>query len=167
MAEKHPKRPRDLNQWAKRMVDIATGEVDDREPTPEVVNASADTLRQFVSRVRYPEMAVPEFLAGATLLKGADFRPEREVRIVAIPGSKRLSEQAAKEHPDAFKIMPLPEVRTRPGTTRRYIPIFEALGLKLPIKRVIVGPSRRQEENAAIARSLVGDVPVSCSQCSM
>jgi hypothetical protein len=31
MAEKHPKRPRDLNQWAKRMVDIATGEVSDRE----------------------------------------------------------------------------------------------------------------------------------------
>ena len=35
MVEKHPKRPRDLNQWAKRMVDIATGEVTDREPTPE------------------------------------------------------------------------------------------------------------------------------------
>jgi len=35
MADKHPKRPRDLNQWAKRMVDIATGEVEDREPTPE------------------------------------------------------------------------------------------------------------------------------------
>ena len=35
MAEKHPKRPRDLNQWAKRMVDIATGAVSDREPTPE------------------------------------------------------------------------------------------------------------------------------------
>ena len=33
MAEKHPKRPRDLNQWAKRMVDIATGEASDREPT--------------------------------------------------------------------------------------------------------------------------------------
>jgi hypothetical protein len=32
---KLPKRPRDLNQWAKRMVDIATGDVDDREPTPE------------------------------------------------------------------------------------------------------------------------------------
>ena len=32
---KTPKRPRDLNQWAKRMVDIATGEVTDREPTPE------------------------------------------------------------------------------------------------------------------------------------
>jgi hypothetical protein len=32
---KAPKRPRDLNQWAKRMVDIATGEARDREPTPE------------------------------------------------------------------------------------------------------------------------------------
>jgi hypothetical protein len=32
---KPPKRPRDLNQWAKRMVDIATGEVDDHVPTPE------------------------------------------------------------------------------------------------------------------------------------
>jgi hypothetical protein len=30
-----PKRPRDLNQWAKRMVDIATGETNDRELTPE------------------------------------------------------------------------------------------------------------------------------------
>ena len=35
MAEKHPKRPRDLNQWAKRMVDIATGTASDCEPTPE------------------------------------------------------------------------------------------------------------------------------------
>ena len=32
---KPPKRPRDLNQWAKRMVDVATGEASDREPTPE------------------------------------------------------------------------------------------------------------------------------------
>ena len=35
MVEKHPKRPSDLNQWAKRMVDIATGEVSDRTSTPE------------------------------------------------------------------------------------------------------------------------------------
>lgn len=32
---KHPKRPRDTNQLAKLMVDILTGEVEDREPTPE------------------------------------------------------------------------------------------------------------------------------------
>jgi hypothetical protein len=29
------KRPRDTNQLAKRMVDILTGEVEDRERTPE------------------------------------------------------------------------------------------------------------------------------------
>jgi hypothetical protein len=32
---KPTKRPRDLNQWAKRMVDIATGAASDRASTPE------------------------------------------------------------------------------------------------------------------------------------
>jgi len=35
MADKHPKRPRDFNQAAKLVVDIASGRVEDREPTPE------------------------------------------------------------------------------------------------------------------------------------
>jgi hypothetical protein len=40
---KHPKRPRDLNQWAKRMVDLATGSV--QEPDPyEGKNVAAVTL---------------------------------------------------------------------------------------------------------------------------
>ena len=34
-APRQPKRPRDLNQRATRMVDIATGAVDDRTPAPE------------------------------------------------------------------------------------------------------------------------------------
>jgi hypothetical protein len=47
MAEKHPKRPRDLNQWAKRMVDIATGEVEEKKPVASAVkggNARAKAL---------------------------------------------------------------------------------------------------------------------------
>jgi hypothetical protein len=32
MAPKHPKRPRDLNQWAKHMVDLATGATNDSQP---------------------------------------------------------------------------------------------------------------------------------------
>jgi hypothetical protein len=32
---KHPKRPRDPNQWAKHMVDVVTGAIEEREPTPE------------------------------------------------------------------------------------------------------------------------------------
>jgi hypothetical protein len=35
MAGKHPKRPRDMNQWAKRMVELATGQTEDRQPAPE------------------------------------------------------------------------------------------------------------------------------------
>jgi hypothetical protein len=46
MAEKHPKRPRDLNQWAKRMVDIATGAVNDRELTPEEQGKSAAAMKR-------------------------------------------------------------------------------------------------------------------------
>lgn len=44
MAEKHPKRPRDLNQWAKRMVDLATGQAEEREPTPEEQGKSAKAV---------------------------------------------------------------------------------------------------------------------------
>lgn len=32
---KHPKRPRDPAQLAKLIVDIAAGEIEDRDPTPE------------------------------------------------------------------------------------------------------------------------------------
>ena len=32
---KHPKRPRDTNQLAKYVLDVATGQIEDREPTPE------------------------------------------------------------------------------------------------------------------------------------
>ena len=35
MADKHRKRPRDFSQAAKLVIDIATGEVEDRPPTPE------------------------------------------------------------------------------------------------------------------------------------
>jgi hypothetical protein len=35
MADKHRKRPRDFSQAAKLVVDIATGQVEDRPPTPE------------------------------------------------------------------------------------------------------------------------------------
>jgi hypothetical protein len=35
MAPKQPKRPRDFSQAAKLVIDIATGQVEDRESTPE------------------------------------------------------------------------------------------------------------------------------------
>jgi hypothetical protein len=41
MTEKHPKRPRDPNQLAKSIIDIATGQKPDRDPTPEEQGKSA------------------------------------------------------------------------------------------------------------------------------
>jgi hypothetical protein len=35
MADKLRKRPRDFSQAAKLVIDVATGQVEDREPTPE------------------------------------------------------------------------------------------------------------------------------------
>jgi len=40
MTTKTPKRPRDTNQHAKFVLDLATGENEEREPSPKQVNAS-------------------------------------------------------------------------------------------------------------------------------
>ena len=44
MADKHLKRPRDFSQAAKLVVDIASGQVEDRELTPR--NAALTRLRR-------------------------------------------------------------------------------------------------------------------------
>ena len=41
---KGEKRPRDTNQLAKLIVDIATGQVEDREPTPEEQGKTAPAV---------------------------------------------------------------------------------------------------------------------------
>jgi hypothetical protein len=134
----------------------------------ELVDGLADTLRQFIDGVQLPEVAVSQFLAGTTLLKGAAYKSEREVRIVAIPGTVKMARYAAKEYPDQFDATaPLPEIKARPDTGKRYIALFDGLGLQLPVKRVIVSPSARQEERAERARSILGDVPVTTSRCQI
>jgi hypothetical protein len=157
----------DARYWARLTLDpVRYADRPVEQIFPELVDASADTLRQYIDGVRFPEMAVPEFLAGATLLKGAAYKSEREVRIVSIPGTAKAAKHAAKEYPDQFdESAPLPEIRARPDTGKRYVALFDGLGLRLPIKRVIVGPGARQEERAERARSMLGDIPVMLSRC--
>ena len=108
-------------------------------------------------------MAVQQFLVGSTLLKDASYRPEREIRIVGIPGTQRMSDQAAHDHPAIFKVLPLPEIQRRPGTMKRYVTIFEGGRAKLPIKRVIAGPMAGRQ-GVDFAQSLVSAVPVTLSR---
>jgi hypothetical protein len=49
--------------------------------------------------------------------------------------------------------------------SKRYLTLFETLGRKLPIKRIIVGPGRTQLQDAEFAKALVGNlVPVAISE---
>ena len=93
----------DARYWARLTMDpVRYADRPIEDIFPELVDASADTLRQFLDGVKSPEMAVPQFLAGTTLLKGAGYKSEREVRIVAIPGTAEIAKYAAKEYPNQF-----------------------------------------------------------------
>jgi hypothetical protein len=106
------------------------------------------------------------FVAGATLFKHHGFSEEREVRVVAIPGSDEVQKRVQAEYPMEFKASPLKCIRERDSSNgkRRYIALFDSLGVRLPIKRVIVGPSRHQNENCERVAALLADsVPVTVS----
>ena len=64
--EQNSKRPRDLNQWAKRMVDIAAGEASDHEPTPEEQGKDTGHYQTFRRARRPPprDMRIASFLVG-------------------------------------------------------------------------------------------------------
>ena len=129
---------------------------------PELIDAGEKSLRDFLSGIREPEMAVLEFLEGATLFKHQGFEEEREVRIVAVPGTEDLRMQAEKEHAN-FHANPVPTIATL-SDGRDHVTLFKGLNSSLPIVQVIVGPSRNQAENAAFARSIAGDnINVHCS----
>jgi hypothetical protein len=74
MADKHPKRPRDFSQAAKLVVDIASGQVDDREPTPE--ERGVDPAASAMGRKGGPARA-------------ASMTPERRAEIAKKAAAKR------------------------------------------------------------------------------
>jgi hypothetical protein len=112
-----------------------------------------------------PEPEGPEarFLPCAPLLKHQGFWEEREARIVVIPGTEVFRDAVKAEHP-GIDHPPPREIRYRQDG-RRYLSLFEGLGERLPLKRVIVGPSNRQVKNMHMARDLLGsDTRVTCSE---
>ena len=103
------------------------------------------------------------FITGVTSYKHQGFREECEIRAVAIPGPRQVADQVRAENPGvSLKPIkpPLVDERGRP-----FVSLFSELDGKLPITRIIVGPSAHQAENAARARAMVGDtVPVDLSK---
>ena len=118
--------------------------------------------------VEIPSEQLAYFISGVTLFKHQGFKEEAEVRLAALIGNDYTVKLGLQEDPN-FVFSPLKEVHTlvrSDGSPRRFIKLFEALrGEQLPIKRIIVGPSRHQNENVEKARALVGtSIPVSPSE---
>jgi hypothetical protein len=117
-------------------------------------------LESFFSRVADGKNPIPEnesltslFIAGATHFKHQAFREEREVRIVGIPANKStLDMRYLRGHPEYDPPGRWKKINVRDVKQIRYISLFDTLEAVLPIKRVIVGPSRNQNENYARAR---------------
>jgi hypothetical protein len=103
-------------------------------------------------------------LGSATAFKHRGFYEEREVRLVAMAGTKFAADSIKGQ--DGYTPMPFREASTieRDGASRRYISLFGKDCERLPIEHVIVGPSRNQSENLEIARKIVGNaIPISKS----
>jgi hypothetical protein len=121
-----------------------------------VIRAALDDSRNFtVDAISLP------FLASATAFKHEGFHEEREVRLVAMAGTQLAADRM--KGVKGFDPTPVKKILkdTRGGRDRRYILLFGKDFPPLPLRRVIVGPAHKQEENAVIARKIVGDeIPV-------
>jgi hypothetical protein len=110
------------------------------------------------------ESFTPLFISGATRFKHQGFREEREVRIVAIPATNKMLASELGKHPEYSSPDRWKHAHVREINRIRYIALFDTLSATLPIKRVIVGPSRDQTENYARARATIAEgVPVTRS----
>lgn len=107
-------------------------------------------LCQFYSdeQPRYEEIFEP-FVLGSTLVKHHGFHEEKEVRIVV---STMPTNPASIFYADQNDSKPI-KYRPRGDGECRYIELFG--GAPLPIKRVIVGPSRIQNSNSQNVREWI------------
>ncbi|MCM2306259.1 MAG: DUF2971 domain-containing protein [Sulfuritalea sp.] len=91
------------------------------------------------------------FILGSTLVKHQGFREESEVRIVVSPAPGSESDlYVPQEEPKERKQM---RYRRRGNGEVRYIELFGQM--KLPLERIIIGPSRAQNLNLQIVSELV------------
>ena len=99
------------------------------------------------------------FLLAAALLKHQGFREENEARIVAIPSTQHDLDDLRAKYGD-MSFPPLKAIRSKNGGagSRQFVALFESQHRELPIRRVIVGPSRTQDKNFTKALELLGSV---------
>jgi hypothetical protein len=127
-------------------------DADFAEVFPEVLSACGNFFEHMLNDEEgLPEDIFTDFIRSATFCKHHAFHEEREVRIAVRPATNEWREQLSQEGQ-----WYMPPSRTIVGDAPRRIVLFDNIESKLPIKRIIVGPSREQERNLSVARSVVG-----------
>jgi hypothetical protein len=99
----------------------------------------------------YFEKIHNDFLLGSTLVKHHAFHEENEVRIVVSPKTRNSFSSYNSDDPKLQKEI---RYRQKDNCETRYIELFG--DAPLPIKRIIVGPSRIQNSNYQRIRAIVG-----------
>jgi hypothetical protein len=102
--------------------------------------------------------AIIALLNAAPWFKHRGFYEEQEARIVAIPGKEGMAKEISAADP-SYTPLPLKTLYGTPDLTegRPHIALFDELHVALPIVRIIVGPSRDQQQNFEHACSLIGN----------
>lgn len=133
-----------------------------------VYGQGADAIRSLSTELNMLKSAVQRFYDGdascfdelyhpftslATRTKHFGFREENEVRIVLAPALKNGPKVFGSHRDHEYK-----PVLTRQGPLGpvAYIELIEDGSVELPIKRIIVGPSRYQERNFEAAKFALG-----------
>lgn len=99
-------------------------------------------LENFYRAVRPPyELVFDAFIRGTTLVKHRAFHEEQEIRIVVCPRTRKQSSVFYEAQHEALSTKST-KYRQRLEGEARYVELFR--GTSLPIKRVIIGPSRIQ-----------------------
>lgn len=107
-----------------------------REVAPEI--AKRAEIKEILGDKRLDNFIRP-FLETVPFLKTPRFEAEREYRLVAAPTRLRKAVDDKRQTVEVY-------FREGPsGTIVPYVKLFESLGEKLPIRKIIVGPHRDQE----------------------
>jgi hypothetical protein len=146
--------------WQRRGVVLySDSNLSIEESFPELLNRLGQTFVDVLChQVPSPDVdPFEQLLLVAPFLKHQGFSEEREVRVVSSPASNETLEVVRSQIKD-FTAPPLKVIhhRHRAEAATPYVVLFDNTVHELPIKRVIVGPSRRQRENHQQAAELLG-----------
>ncbi len=156
-----------FHYWNLHFSDVVYDDEDERfklefrnllDSMPEAFEEILTSTEDFES-IKTNELFKP-FVMSTSRFKHRAFKEENEVRIVAFPLYESDIPSSEEKSKKIFKT-----VHTRQGNVT-YIELFDYRRIRLPIRRIVVGPHSEQKDLEQLGRKLVQgqDIPVHCSE---